>query len=1366
MNNKKVKKLVGCVCALTLLIGAIPMNFIKANAEDSAVETTGGVEFYNAAGTKMEDAQFSLHGVSYDTEEGIFVRMDSETAANIAGTNSLYDAETGKWENTVYSLSREAAGGRIRFNTNSTTIKIEAELYQWDASHVSHAATMNGGKYGFDVYVDTADGSTYVDTAVAETKDEDGDEKIDPGSVFVNKTITLGEAASRDITIYFPITIETKNVKITVDENSEVNNHVKGYDGNGRLVFYGSSITQGGCATKPGNTYVNTVGRNLNMEYIDFGMWGRCKGEPAFAEYIASLGNISAFIYDFDHNISKVSLMEPVHYPFYEIIREAYPDIPIIMMTRPGNGLDTTRVEEPEKGYSTVAELKEVIYSSYQRAKANGDENVHFVDGEVFFGYSEEYMRDNSHPNDAGQARMAEVVTDVLSRTLDGEKNICMAPSCEGAEPAYSYDFENDVKAEDGEDNSSATDWTVTLQANKYTEPKFDVINEDRNNVFQLQYTRTGSSVISGAINDEISLSGPSDFTIEMKATAYKNNKWHYIALGIIDDSKDTYRMDVRVIPNGTGCEVACFDRTDGLGTNQDVWAVGYDDTFTFDDLSNQYNEAGTTFTYNLKVDVETVDISGNTGKDLLLRVYVGYQESEDQEPVYQEPVVFKTTSKNASFSPEKLGLFLFATGNGNTAKVTVDDINVYKPVAHTLNAVAGVPATTEAAGKEAHHVCSSCGQLFLDENGILKTTDAELVHTKLEPCSTLYTNDCKQTTHYQLKNGATVDNTGESLLIYGAESTAPSNIILGDPNDNSAKIMTDAQSNFGFKMESTSYKDSNGNWTYAQVGFRKANVGIYGVRIVPTSTGYTAELCKDIDTVLDSVNVVNEKFASLYAAGTEITYKLCVVSDFDTTYKKGDFHVYVDNNYTGSFSVERSDAWKPDTARIYLHSTGTDVIGHQIAIDNIEVYKTTHTATSVAEIPATETTEGTKAHYECSKCSKKFSDEACAIVTSEADLVIPKMVFCTDLFEAFEMEPASKDYWTPKNCTIDDSTGAIVITPTDGATKSYMSATKAYLDKNKHFSFKMNTTLYKDDSGNWSYIGVFFRYPDVGHELQLVPNESGYELRLYDRTSSSTLHSQTVEDERFAGLYAEGTEIMYDLHVRMDANEDNTSVKFYIWVDDNDVVTFEYESDAHVTAPTATRIFLYSTAGGVGHKAALKNMEAYKTTHDSITAVEATQSTTDVAGVKAHYECSDCGKKFLDEAATKGVTDAQLKYAALGDIKCQTRVNENGLTDIRFVAYVDDYKLYQSVTFKLTITSSGKSGTAECKDVYTAVYAGGEKYKTDDIYSLEGYFASFKLRNNTAADLAEEMKVLVTWTDLDGNTRTSERTITISEAQ
>ena len=390
MNNKnksKWKRFVGCVSAIAMLFGSIPVNTLVASAEGETEPTYVNV---------LDNENISLHGVTYGETEQAFIRMDSETAAGIANTESLYD-EDGAWVNTVYSLAREAAGGRIRFQTNSTYVAIKATLTIHDASHLSHGGKMEAAKYGFDVYVDSAEGSVYAGTVCGEAPTKNGT-AVSNTEVLVEGIVNLGEAADRDLTIYFPITSETKSVEIGVADGSTIEPHGTEYTGTGRLVFYGSSITQGGAVKKPGNTYVNIVGRNMNMEYIDLGMWGRCKGETAFAEYIAGLGDISAFIYDFDHNISKVYQMEPVHYPFYEIIREAYPDIPIIMITRPGNGLDTTAATNPD--YSTTAEMKAVIRASYEKAVAKGDENVHFIDGETFFGYSTTYMADGSHPND------------------------------------------------------------------------------------------------------------------------------------------------------------------------------------------------------------------------------------------------------------------------------------------------------------------------------------------------------------------------------------------------------------------------------------------------------------------------------------------------------------------------------------------------------------------------------------------------------------------------------------------------------------------------------------------------------------------------------------------------------------------------------------------------------------------------------------------------------------------------------------------------------------------------------------------------------------------------------------------------------
>ena len=1107
MNNKRVKKLVGCVCALTLLIGAIPMNFIQANAEDSAVETTSGVEFYNAVGTKMEDAQYSLHGVFYDETAKVFARMKSKTAADIAAENDTYKlwneslaAEGKEWVNTVYSLSREAAGGRIRFNTNSTTIKIEAELYQWDASHVSHAASMNGGKYGFDVYVDTADGSTYVDTAIAETKDEDGNGKVDPGSVFVNKTIALGEAASRDITIYFPITIETKNVKITVDDNSEVNNHVKGYDGNGRLVFYGSSITQGGCATKPGNTYVNTVGRNLNMEYIDFGMWGRCKGEQAFAEYIAGLGDISAFVYDFDHNISKVSSMEPVHYPFYEIIREAYPDIPIIMMTRPGNGLDTTRVKEPEKGYSTVAEMKEVIRNSYEKAKANGDENVHFVDGESFFNYSEGYMQDNSHPNDAGQARMAEVVTAVLEKVFAGEKNLCVEPV--DCEILLNEDFTY------AEGHSVTNYWEPTISSKAVTSDFGVVQDANENDVYQLKYERgsAGACISSVKYQDKV-LEGVSDFAVEMNTVLEYGADYSYLGLafGQVDT---TDRYEIRLTPTSGGYKLSLIDRSDG--ENDTVGETSINNS-KFKD--NWKKEA---ISYKIRVEVRNV--------------VIGTVESQQVVVVVDEEVVaaYTLVLKDQAFSPETIDMYLYTRSSAQGLyTATVDNIKVYG-LSHKLSSVAEIPATTEVAGTKAHYVCDLCEKKFLDEDGIIPATDANLALAK--------------------------------------------NCVL-----------------------------------------------------------------------------LNEDFES-------------GVANWD----------------------------------IYDAST----------------------------------------------------------------------------YDEFSVDTIKKDDET--------SVGRIRYVRTGSASNAYMQYGKGILDGKTDYVLEMDdvSIYHSADTKRWSSLGLMFRQRATeGQEastlefriqgsstgLSIVPYYDGTK---YDSSDYSSLGYLKIADSDIGSAYTakDGTPLNFDLRLEVSGiGSEAVTCKFIISTQEKQIVLPNFACE-----PTGFRINLYgggSSDSSQEYKATFDDIRICTGTHD-LSYMEKVASTNDIAGATAHYECDACGKKFSNSTATAEVTDAELAYAKLTDIKYQTRVNENGLTDIRFVAFVDDYTQYQSVSFKITLTSSGKSGTAECKDVYTAVYAGGTKYKTDDIYSVEGYFAAFKLTNNTEADLAEEMTVLVTWTDLEGNTRTSERTITISEAQ
>ncbi len=65
---------------------------------------------------------------------------------------------------------------------------------------------------------------------------------------------------------------------------------------------------------------------------------------------------------------------------------------------------------------------------------------------------------------------------------------------------------------------------------------------------------------------------------------------------------------------------------------------------------------------------------------------------------------------------------------------------------------------------------------------------------------------------------------------------------------------------------------------------------------------------------------------------------------------------------------------------------------GEEISRTHKTIEKTAHNLTYVPVVAATTEAEGVKAHYECADCHKLFSDAAGTIEVTEADLVIPKL--------------------------------------------------------------------------------------------------------------------------------------------------------------------------------------------------------------------------------------------------------------------------------------------------------------------------------------------------------------------------------------
>ncbi|MBP3369715.1 MAG: hypothetical protein J6L85_03080 [Clostridia bacterium] len=354
---------------------------IEAIDKNLAVETVlnkDGISFYD-----VRTAPFSVYGLYDYKNQPIFCRLPKDVAT---ATND-----------GVASLYKHTAGGRVRFCTDSEFVCIKATMNT--VSIFSHMPASNAA--GFDLFVDSTDGfeSRYVKTFMPpwHTTDDGYESKI-----------TLEGKKLRYYTINFPSYSGVTDLWVGISEGSMLGEGLP-YKDVPPIVYYGSSITQGGCASRPGNIYQNVVCRRTNIDYVNLGFSGSGRAEDAIVDYMASL-DMCAFVSDYDHNAPSKDHLVATHFKMYEKIRAAHPDIPYIMLSKC----------DFDSAYYTNIERRDVIFNSYQKAIASGDKNVYFIDGASIFRGPYENMCtvDSCHPNDLGFALMADAITAELNRAF------------------------------------------------------------------------------------------------------------------------------------------------------------------------------------------------------------------------------------------------------------------------------------------------------------------------------------------------------------------------------------------------------------------------------------------------------------------------------------------------------------------------------------------------------------------------------------------------------------------------------------------------------------------------------------------------------------------------------------------------------------------------------------------------------------------------------------------------------------------------------------------------------------------------------------------------------------------------------------
>ena len=320
---------------------------------------------------------FQICGVFY--ENGKFRRLPESVAeATSAG---------------VLRLHTNTAGGRIRFQTDSPYVAIHAKMS--GIGRMSHFPLT--GTAGFDLYAAwEGQNERFIGTFAPPLDLQDGYESI----------LRFGSSQMREITVNMPLYSGVDAVYIGLQENAKIL-PPKPYANQLPIVYYGSSITQGGCASRAGMSYESIISRRLNVDYVNLGFSGNAKGEQTVADYIAGLP-MSLFVYDYDYNAPTVEHLQATHEKMFLTVRKAHPNIPIVMMSRP-------------KIYLTDEEVKrrEIVRTTYQNAVSRGDQNVYLLLGsELMADCGNEGAVDGVHPTDFGFASMARVLGDLLEKLL------------------------------------------------------------------------------------------------------------------------------------------------------------------------------------------------------------------------------------------------------------------------------------------------------------------------------------------------------------------------------------------------------------------------------------------------------------------------------------------------------------------------------------------------------------------------------------------------------------------------------------------------------------------------------------------------------------------------------------------------------------------------------------------------------------------------------------------------------------------------------------------------------------------------------------------------------------------------------------
>ena len=320
-------------------------------------------------------------------------------------TETFYDRLPSKAKGVVrdpvWGLSKNSAGMSVRFVTDATTIAARWKLRSTSLALPHMPAT---GVSGVDLYAKLPSGVWHwlaIGKPTAQTNTAVLTSALEPGK--------------REFQLYLPLYNGVESVEIGVPESATLTK-APGWGDRKPIVFYGTSITQGACASRPGMCYSAIVGRWLDRPVINLGFSGNGKMEREVADLLAEL-DPCVFVINTLPNLSAAEVTERTA-TLVNIVRKAHPVTPIVLCEDRSYANAVFVKAQRERNDTSRAALR----VEYDKLIASGVKNLHFLDGASQLSADGEDTVDSSHPTDLGFMHQAEAMRKVLEPVIGARK--------------------------------------------------------------------------------------------------------------------------------------------------------------------------------------------------------------------------------------------------------------------------------------------------------------------------------------------------------------------------------------------------------------------------------------------------------------------------------------------------------------------------------------------------------------------------------------------------------------------------------------------------------------------------------------------------------------------------------------------------------------------------------------------------------------------------------------------------------------------------------------------------------------------------------------------------------------------------------